>query len=98
MDRLTKRIALVLVSSSLAMFGCTSQQEAEKDQFTGHPSGTGSLPGTGSHSTHSPTYSHGWFNFFGGSGSSFRSGGSSFSSHGGSSRGGFGASAHGGGS
>ena len=95
MNRLTEKIALVLVSSSLALFGCTpQQQEAEKledDEFhstagTSALSGTGS-PGSGSHlqpTTHTH-YGFPFYSFFNGGGSGVRPGASSFSGRGGSS-------------
>lgn len=97
MNRLTRQISLVLISSSLFLYGCADQEgpRDEKDREN--------QPGGGA--AHHSHHSGGWFPMFWGSsnrstgirsGSHTRSSSSSGSSHvGGSSRGGFGGSAHG---
>jgi hypothetical protein len=99
MSRLTKQIQLVLISSSLAMYGCQHEPDDEASCRQQQPRG-GMPPVCGpvdgrrtSHGAGYHGYSH---SFWGGSGRSGSSG--SRSSIGGSSRGGFGSSFHGGGS
>jgi hypothetical protein len=102
-NRLTKKIGLVLISSSLVLSGCTLHEEetAERDNGPwGKGSGTGGGSNSGSFSSYHHSYSPGYRQFSNVGG---HPGATSFSSygggaHGGSSRGGFGASAHGGGS
>jgi len=101
MNRLTRQISLVLISSSLFLYGCADQEgpRDEKDREN-QPGG-----GTSHPSHHTGGHSGGWFPMFWGgssrstgirSGSHTSSSSSSSSSHvGGSSRGGFGGSAHG---
>lgn len=105
MNRLTKQVNLVLISSSLVLHGCRGWHEEEQK---GDPQRQ--LQQTGTQGTQNRTHtSHHtrFFPFFGGSSrssvspgvhSGIRSGGSSSTSRssvGGSARGGFGASAHG---
>lgn len=100
MNRLTKKIGLVLISSSLVLSGC-GQNESEDaeggDASWGKDSAAGSA-GSGSHvgnfSSHSPFYTPGYQHYS--NGGSHPSTGFFSSFSGGSVRGGFGASAHGG--
>ena len=103
MNRLTKKIGLVLISSSLVLSGCGLHEDeiAERDNGQwGKDSGTARGSNSGNSSSYHHSYFPGYRQFSNGgshAGTSFFSsyGGGS---HGGSSRGGFGASAHGGGS
>ncbi len=71
MNRLTKNIALVLISSSLALFGCGAQEEprefSDNGDFgdlpadSGAPRGSGFQPGGGSYSP-----SHGYYYYHNG--------------------------------
>ena len=98
MNRLTKQISLVLISSSLVLHGCYSdpveeEKKKEEEKFASTPGS----PGT-PNSTSGGHYHHwGPHFFYGGSGISSRVGSSTgFRSSAGSSvRGGFGGSAHG---
>ncbi len=91
MNRLTKQIQLVLISSSLVLAGCAKDCEEEKQDQTPQQT-TGSSSGshgghTGFH--HYPVFIHGPAARPG------TGGAGGHSSIGGSTRGGFGASAHG---
>jgi hypothetical protein len=101
-NRLTKNIALVLISSSLVLSGCGGEEERE--DFGGGPfdSGHGTAYNSGYNGGHSShIYYHNGSLYHGGGsvqpGSSFGHSFGSFggSSHVGSTRGGFGASGHG---
>jgi hypothetical protein len=107
-NRLTKEIGLVLISSSLVLHGCSRPEEPDLVQNPNpqnRPSGTSSNTWH-SHPSHVPFYHGGYYGSSGGyrPGSSMGSSGiagsaagaSSVSSHaGGSARGGFGATGHG---
>jgi hypothetical protein len=97
MDRLTKKISLVLISSSLFLYGCR-HDERDKSNDPNSPGGYSSGGGHGyPHAGHyyggSGPGTHGVFVHSSSSGS-WGSGGRG-TSVGGSARGGFGASAHG---
>lgn len=103
MNRLTKKISLVLISSSLAMHGCYQEpktpEEEKRDEQGQNASGSGAS-GHRSHTSFWPIFLGGGRGSGGTSvspstRSGFRSGGASHGSVGGSSRGGFGSSAHG---
>jgi hypothetical protein len=93
-NRLTKHISLVLISSSLVLHGCHSRTLDEEKKREDGKTPAGGTWGTGTGGHYIPTGPH--FYHFGGSGSS-RVGSSpgGGSAAGGSARGGFGGSAHG---
>ena len=101
-NRLTKQISLVLISSSLILHGCYEPEKKEDDPENPQPAPAGAGAGTSNAAHHH--HPGGWFfgwpsrGSYGSSVGSSRSGSSGFhgsSISGGSSRGGFGASAHG---
>jgi hypothetical protein len=99
-NRLTKHISLVLISSSLILHGCHSEPTDEEKKGENAPSVTPGTAGSGSHYYHSgPHFFHtgGYRSGTSVSSGSSRSGSSTgtHSSAGSSSRGGFGGSAHG---
>ena len=95
MNRLTKHISLVLISSSLVLHGCAEPDDEDQPQQPAPPGSSGStgLP-------HGQSGYHGGSHFWGVPHSGWGSGsrGTGPSSTGGSSRGGFGGSSHGAGS
>ncbi len=102
MNRLTKKISLVLISSSLILHGCHRSPVDEEKKREDEKTGGAWTTGPGGHYVHTGPH----FYHFGsqgasrvGSSSCFRSGGGSSSGTrsgiGGSARGGFGGSAHG---
>ena len=108
MNRLTKQIGLVLISSSLVLLGCSEPEDPElaenpnsQNPYSDASNSTWNSSGSSYHGGYSGSpggYRPG-LSMAPAGGPGFRSGGSSFSSYsGGSIRGGFGASAHGAGS
>ncbi len=97
MNRLTKQISLVLVSSSLVLHGCHSEPVAEAEKTEEEKAAAAGPAGQGSTSGHphhwGPHFFHGSRGISSSPGAR-SSAGSRFSA-GGSTRGGFGASAHG---
>jgi hypothetical protein len=107
-NRLTQQIALVLVSSSLALFGCSPIEGpesgeggdwagiGEQEETSGGTGSSGPYRG-GQGSPHHGGYYHGWGWSGGGGGGGWGPSGTAHSA-GGSARGGFGGSGHGAGS
>lgn len=97
MNRLTKEIGLVLISSSLVLYGCHKPQPMGETQRVCGPPGSDEDMQTTAQSTATSGYhshSHGHVPIFLGGGRG-RSGPGPSKTVGGSVRGGFGASAHG---